>query len=802
MDSSECMGTRVRANRCSHAVKGTTLAKILRGRDTICFGGSSKAPRKRGSRACERYSGPIFESHLSARQERRIEKTCVQFASIEPVDRVFPLQDGGNDCSDRDDHARGLDDQNRPPGRVFLCGDSTRTSDVSKIPVGRLSVPVQQPVVRAGVGTEVVYKTVEASSVVSPSARFQASDIFGRSDFNESACRDTDHGKKHVSVAINTSRDVDKLGEVHFGALSKSGLSRFCGRFPAFNFVSATRESGEDKTGVSKSVEERHSCGKGSGKINRPDDCIVVSSTPSTTTLSTSTDVAHKRIIETPKLRGMCATRSNMQKRTQVVASPLRVMEWEDIHHPKSRYDDSIGLVKSGMGRSVWECENSRYVERNRISSAYQCSGAAGSQFCGAVVHEGQKQHTCPSPVGQYHSSCVFEQDGGDPIETISTRDTRHISVCAVEADHNYCRTFARGAKCGSGLRVPGLSGLEQLATPTENVPGVKPQMGHVCSRSVCRSTECADSNILQLETRSDSSSNRCVSTAMDRGTGVRVSPICIDRAMSGKGHEGSSSVSVCDTDMADPSMVSKTAGYGCGLSGVVTTTKRSIAVTKTRMSPIGSGWKPAASGLESVRYRAAAEGLSGHAASLVVGSWREGTQGAHNSAWNKWCRWCGGHQIDPFQATVANIINFLSELQEQGYEYNTLNVHRSAISAYHPPIGGVKVGQLPLVTRMMGGSFNIRPPQPKYVNTWDVGQVLDHIKALGDNCHTSLSTRTQKTAMLMALCTAGRGSELRAANIETMADMGTCIIFPIAELTKSKRVAKPNFSLIKIVSI
>ena len=140
----------------------------------------------------------------------------------------------------------------------------------------------------------------------------------------------------------------------------------------------------------------------------------------------------------------------------------------------------------------------------------------------------------------------------------------------------------------------------------------------------------------------------------------------------------------------------------------------------------------------------------------------------------------------------MANIINFLSELQEQGYEYNTLNVHRSALSAYHPPIGGVKVGQLPLVTRMMGGSFNIRP---KYVNTWDVGHVLATSKHSG-TIVMSLSTLTQKTAMLMALCTAGRGSELRAANIETMADMGTCIIFPIAELTKSKRVAKPNFSL------
>ena len=155
VDSNECMGTCVRANRCSYAVKGTTLAQMLRGRDTKCFSGSSKAPRKRGSRMRERYSGPNFESHLSARQERRIEKTCVQSASIEPVDRVFPLQDGGNDCSDRDDHSRGLDDQNRSPGRVFLCGDSTRTSKVSKISVGRLSVPVQQTAVRAGVGTEV-----------------------------------------------------------------------------------------------------------------------------------------------------------------------------------------------------------------------------------------------------------------------------------------------------------------------------------------------------------------------------------------------------------------------------------------------------------------------------------------------------------------------------------------------------------------------------------------------------------------------------------------------------------------------
>ena len=55
----------------------------------------------------------------------------------------------------------------------------------------------------------------------------------------------------------------------------------------------------------------------------------------------------------------------------------------------------------------------------------------------------------------------------GDSIKTISARDTIPILVCAVEADHSYWRAFARGAKCGRGLQVPGLSRLEQ--TPGEN---------------------------------------------------------------------------------------------------------------------------------------------------------------------------------------------------------------------------------------------------------------------------------------------------------------------------------------------
>ena len=90
---------------------------------------------------------------------------------------------------------------------------------------------------------------------------------------------------------------------------------------------------------------------------------------------------------------------------------------------------------------------------------------------------------------------------------------------------------ICQGCKMWKRTTSPGSVKIGAIGNSNQKFPGVIPQMGNVCSRSVCRSTECADSNILQLETRSNSSSNRCISTAMDRGTGVRVSPICIDRA-------------------------------------------------------------------------------------------------------------------------------------------------------------------------------------------------------------------------------------------------------------------------------
>lgn len=140
-------------------------------------------------------------------------------------------------------------------------------------------------------------------------------------------------------------------------------------------------------------------------------------------------------------------------------------------------------------------------------------------------------------------------------------------------------------------------------------------------------------------------------------------------------------------------------------------------------------------SGLDGFRQDILAKGVSENTAELLSShSWRPGTKSAFNRAWSQWSSWCIQRKIDPFCSSVASVADYLTDLYMRGRCYRTLNNHRSAISAFHKPIDGCKVGQHELVCKVMNACFNARPPQPKYVVMWDVDLVLNHIRSLGAN--------------------------------------------------------------------
>ena len=67
----------------------------------------------------------------------------------------------------------------------------------------------------------------------------------------------------------------------------------------------------------------------------------------------------------------------------------------------------------------------------------------------------------------------------------------------------------------------------------------------------------------------------------------------------------------------------------------------------------------------------------------------------------------------------------------------------------------------------------------------------------MGPNTGLSTKQLSLKLAMLMALTSASRGSELAKLNPQLMTDSGDQIIFHIAGLTKTKRPNKPHLSFI-----
>ena len=70
--------------------------------------------------------------------------------------------------------------------------------------------------------------------------------------------------------------------------------------------------------------------------------------------------------------------------------------------------------------------------------------------------------------------------------------------------------------------------------------------------------------------------------------------------------------------------------------------------------------------------------------------------------------------------------------LKSSSNGYSALGTRRSAISAFLPPVNGLHIGQHPIIKRVMKGIFKLRPAIPRYIEPYDVNQVLNYLKTLG----------------------------------------------------------------------
>ena len=161
--------------------------------------------------------------------------------------------------------------------------------------------------------------------------------------------------------------------------------------------------------------------------------------------------------------------------------------------------------------------------------------------------------------------------------------------------------------------------------------------------------------------------------------------------------------------------------------------------------------------------------GLPPKVIELILGAARSNTHSAYQSAWNAWSRWCSTRKADPMSASANDVLTFLSDYFDSGMSYSSVNVARSMLSTtFGLAESSLDIGRNPLVSKLMKGIYNIKPPSPKYVSTWDPSVVLSYFDSTAGTSFSILQL-ARRTATLLALNSLSRCADLASIQLPSI---------------------------------
>lgn len=160
-----------------------------------------------------------------------------------------------------------------------------------------------------------------------------------------------------------------------------------------------------------------------------------------------------------------------------------------------------------------------------------------------------------------------------------------------------------------------------------------------------------------------------------------------------------------------------------------------------------------------------------------------------YNVYLKKWYIYCYQNNVDLYDASISDVISFLTCLYNTGAQYGTLNTCRSALAL----IIGDHVGSDLNIKRFFKGVFRSRPPMPKYDTTWDPSLVLSFLEKCFPHDSLTLEVLSKKLVTLLALITAHRVQTFSKINIDNITISTSSISIKITELIKTSRVGCPQ---------
>ena len=373
-----------------------------------------------------------------------------------------------------------------------------------------------------------------------------------------------------------------------------------------------------------------------------------------------------------------------MPERSPVVDRPTVDLEWEVNNLTSPRFDYYDGCVLEGLGavcqgvhtRGLWTREESLlHINALELKAALFALRAFSNNRKKLHVHLRMDRRTAVA--------YLLKMGGGGDTVSGASRDSPGImGIRSEEGNFPYGRILARGYESRSRLAVETFQRFEQLET--EVLQTLDQLWGPLTIDLFADRMNSQLPNFVSWFPRPLCSGNRCLSDSLVECEGLLLAPIFTDLPLSGKDKEGPGHNGSDSTNLACTGMVASPVGDVLQASHSTSSSEGPFTLFQPTATPSDSARPPAISGLDGYRQNELIGGVSEDTANLLHShSWRKGTAGAYNSAWKQWSSWCGQQKVDPFCSTVASIADYLKELFKKGRSYHTVNIHRSAISAW-----------------------------------------------------------------------------------------------------------------------
>ena len=140
-------------------------------------------------------------------------------------------------------------------------------------------------------------------------------------------------------------------------------------------------------------------------------------------------------------------------------------------------------------------------------------------------------------------------------------------------------------------------------------------------------------------------------------------------------------------------------------------------------------------------------EALPESVTNILQAAWRPSTHTKYQNSAKKWQMFCKQRKIDPYNASLNQVLIFLSHFFEKGHAFKTIVGYVTVIKKH---IIFNNRDQM-AIKQFLKGVFNLRPPIKKFMATWDVTIVLNYLSQMKTDTFFKMSKKLATIYMILA---------------------------------------------------